>query len=981
MAMSRSATQTVSPRFLPFLPADNGSLSPASEEAVSLINTELAALLRQDAASFWRVLRTDKSLLTCIDSYLRYKRRDHDDGLGAAAGGESASSVHLARRMFMVLMRMVSSTEGQAAGLTPQQHAALLYDQWLLDVPKLMDVCVLYGPTNTALLKQFMQQVFALQPRYTQDLETLAPLLVQNLGEVLQSCRLVSGRVMKGELALANGLADACSYLRDVCVTLLSLTECYSPAATALVRPSRGSLLETLARLHDDIIPIMTQAVRHAGSRGGGESGSSSSSATAQGRGVGGGSASVGARLQQLGSLCQRVLFRLLQAAYLQRPSAAEVGASGALSSGAGVKSHATSKASQEQLGSELMTLLMMLAHQTGGGSARSSSAESHLLQHINERYTLDAAILAAVKQGTISVDDTQFEYLLALLGTNLAAVQSHGKTSTHVPHTTSPHAPSGSNPTHGGGSSSSAATASGPSTSSSSKESAQRALLVASVKEILPDYGDGFVAACLHAMGMKAEAVVQALLEGALPDSVAGLDSTLAVWPPAAATAVAAKGKGTAGAARGTRGRAAQDDDEDTSNSSLSSLTWAGLSTAATSRAAATAAAAAAGMSPYGPSVSHAGGSGFVAPGRKAMHKGMSRALGQMGAAEKQATSRLAEEFQLEYDDEYDDSFDDLQATGADGVCDVEGDGVGSSNSFAGSKDAVRRSGAAPLAPLLPTAAASSPAQPSQPPSSTSRAQTSNNRSGSSAPGPSPAQQGTIPSRQQQQQQQPSQHQGQQQRSDSPQQQQQPQRQQQQQRSDGPQFPQSRQQPQPQSRLAGPNAGTDSAAMGYGSSSSSTGAGGASGSGSGGQMQPNASREATRPGSGQQGQGGGGRGRGGARQPGKQWVLGDRIYNYAKEGAQEVGSRAEAEQVMDAAVQAAQAIYGLGPGGNKGVPVTGGSRRKGAAKEDEEAGEDGEAEEGGEGGGGGGAWTGGGQGQHRVWAREGPAGVRVQGG
>lgn len=57
------------------------------------------------------------------------------------------------------------------------------------------------------------------------------------------------------------------------------------------------------------------------------------------------------------------------------------------------------------------------------------------------------------------------------------------------------------------------------------------------------------------------------------------------------------------------------------------------------------------------------------------------------------------------------------------------------------------------------------------------------------------------------------------------------------------------------------------------------------------------------------------------------------------------------------------QAIYGLGPGGNKGVPVTGGSRKKDAAKEDEEAGEDGEAEEGGEGGGGGGRGQQGGRG------------------
>lgn len=33
-------------------------------------------------------------------------RRDHDEGMGAVAIGESASSVHLARRIFMVLMRM-----------------------------------------------------------------------------------------------------------------------------------------------------------------------------------------------------------------------------------------------------------------------------------------------------------------------------------------------------------------------------------------------------------------------------------------------------------------------------------------------------------------------------------------------------------------------------------------------------------------------------------------------------------------------------------------------------------------------------------------------------------------------------------------------------------------------------------------------------------------------------------------------------------
>lgn len=88
---------------------------------------------------------------------------------------------------------------------------------------------------------------------------------------------------------------------------------------------------------------------------------------------------------------------------------------------------------------------------------------------------------------------------------------------------------------------------------------------------------------------------------------------------------------------------------------------------------------------------------------------------------------------------------------------------------------------------------------------------------------------------------------------------------------------------------------------MGYGSSSRAP------------TSERSGASETTRPGSGQGAGGGGGRGgRGrGVSKPGTQWVLGDRIYNYAKEGAQEVGSRAEADSVMDAAKQAAQVSGG----------------------------------------------------------------------
>jgi hypothetical protein len=52
-------------------------------------------------------------------------------------------------------------------------------------------------------------------------------------------------------------------------------------------------------------------------------------------------------------------------------------------------------------------------------------------------------------------------------------------------------------------------------------------------VKELLPDLGDGFVAACLEALGPKPEEVVGRVLDGSLPPHLDELDRLLTVWPP----------------------------------------------------------------------------------------------------------------------------------------------------------------------------------------------------------------------------------------------------------------------------------------------------------------------------------------------------------------------------------------------------------------------------------------------------------------
>ncbi len=84
--------------------------------------------------------------------------------------------------------------------------------------------------------------------------------------------------------------------------------------------------------------------------------------------------------------------------------------------------------------------------------------------------------------------------------------------------------------------------------------------------------------------------------------------------------------------------------------------------------------------------------------------------------------------------------------------------------------------------------------------------------------------------------------------------------------------------------------------------------------------------------------QGGRGRGRGGGHAKGRLWVLEGRIYNYAKQGAMEVGSHEEAHAVLAAAEQATHEIHGLGPGGN--APMPGRRQRWQQEEAEEEAGE-----------------------------------------
>ena len=65
----------VAHRYLTYLPQDNDGLSDAqSEQVLQAINDDLGSLLSASVDDFWEIMESNASLLSCLDSYLRFAR-------------------------------------------------------------------------------------------------------------------------------------------------------------------------------------------------------------------------------------------------------------------------------------------------------------------------------------------------------------------------------------------------------------------------------------------------------------------------------------------------------------------------------------------------------------------------------------------------------------------------------------------------------------------------------------------------------------------------------------------------------------------------------------------------------------------------------------------------------------------------------------------------------------------------------------------
>ncbi|XP_070256361.1 activating signal cointegrator 1 complex subunit 2 isoform X3 [Myotis yumanensis] len=177
----------------------------------------------------------------------------------------------LHRSVFLTFLRMSTHKESKDHFISPSAFGEILYNNFLFDIPKILDLCVLFGKGNSPLLKKMIGNIFNQQPSYYNDLDESMPTILQVFSNILQHSGLQGdgasstpqkleerGRLTPSEMPLPE-LKDIVLYLCDTCTTLWAFLDIFPSACETF---QKHDFCYRLASFYEIAIPELESAIK-----------------------------------------------------------------------------------------------------------------------------------------------------------------------------------------------------------------------------------------------------------------------------------------------------------------------------------------------------------------------------------------------------------------------------------------------------------------------------------------------------------------------------------------------------------------------------------------------------------------------------------------------------------------------------------------------------------------------------------------------
>ncbi|XP_035514403.1 activating signal cointegrator 1 complex subunit 2 [Morone saxatilis] len=261
--------------FVPYKsPPEDGSPAEVEEflERAKFITEDLEWLLALPHDKFWCQVVFDESLQRCLDSYLHLAPRGLDLSTlpSSPAVADTQRSVH--RAVFLTFLRMATHKESKDNFITPAVFGEIIYDNFLFDIPKILDLCVLFGKGNSQLLHKMIENIFTQQPSYYSDLDETVPTVLQVFDTILDKCGLYcEGATAMEPMKLSahkqptamtmsqQELVDLILYLCDSTTTIHAFLDIFPAACSGF---HSNGFLSRLTSFYETAVPDLEKALR-----------------------------------------------------------------------------------------------------------------------------------------------------------------------------------------------------------------------------------------------------------------------------------------------------------------------------------------------------------------------------------------------------------------------------------------------------------------------------------------------------------------------------------------------------------------------------------------------------------------------------------------------------------------------------------------------------------------------------------------------
>ncbi|XP_065880713.1 uncharacterized protein [Euphorbia lathyris] len=380
----------------------------------------------------------------------------------------------------------------------------IIQEKKLLDLPKLLDICAIYAHENEELTRFLVMNALQAQPWIHDNFTAILSRFMGIIHTMYQRCtsslEVLFSTGSHEDLGFSSrhyDFLEVLDFINDAVVSMDAFVNAYKQAAVFFSCPvemSHGNeeLLIILAKLHDTLLPSLHRGFRII------LAGTDDGLMT-----------QIAVSLKMLSTRIIKFSWKLFEFCYLSN----EV-----FSDSLSIPATKMFPATVEDPAIRADILIQTLREISGVLLySQENQKRETFLQNFDKNYHLMTRLQSLQDAGWIFMDNEQLQYLSGIIKSSV-----EGTVQKHMP------IPLPSNKV------------------GMDEDAVIKDSKISQIKDIFPDYGKGFLAACLEAYNQDPEEVIQRILEGTLHEDLKCLDTSLEAMPmPKSTSAVSSNDKG----------------------------------------------------------------------------------------------------------------------------------------------------------------------------------------------------------------------------------------------------------------------------------------------------------------------------------------------------------------------------------------------------------------------------------------------------